>query len=79
MVERLYPVTETLFHPFNLLYMFAIGGVALAAVALLHPRRDPVTFTPEQLDRILPRPPEPAGSGGSGTSSRRPGCSTAAS
>jgi short-chain fatty acids transporter len=60
-VHRLYPVTETLFHTFNLVYMFVIGGVALTAVALLHPRRDPVTFTPEQLERILPRPPEAPG------------------
>jgi short-chain fatty acids transporter len=58
-VERLYPVTETLFRPFNLLYMLVIGGVGLAMAMALHPRRDPVTFTPEQLQRILPRPPDP--------------------
>ena len=57
-VDRLYPVTETLFHPFNLIYMAIIGGVALTVVSLLHPRRDPVTFSPEQIDRILPAPPE---------------------
>ena len=58
-VDRLYPVTETLFHAFNLVYMLVIGAVGLAAVVALHPRRDAVTFTPEQLERILPTPPEP--------------------
>ena len=57
-VDRLYPVTETLFHPFNLIYMAIIGGVALTVISLLHPRRDPVTFSPEQIDRILPAPPD---------------------
>ncbi len=56
-VDRLYPVTETLFASFNLVYMFAIGALALAAAVALHPRRDRVTFTPEQLDAILPAPP----------------------
>ncbi len=57
-VERLYPVTETLFSAFNLVYMLVIGSVGLAMAVALHPRRDPVTFTPEQLARILPTPPE---------------------
>ncbi|MCZ6462745.1 MAG: TIGR00366 family protein [Proteobacteria bacterium] len=57
-VDRLYPVTETLFIPFNLVYLFAVGGAALLAVMLLHPRRDPHTLTPEQVDAILPAPPE---------------------
>ena len=58
-VTRLYPVTETLFQPFNLVYLAVIGAVGLVTAVALHPRRDPVTFTPEQLERILPRPPEP--------------------
>ncbi len=57
-VDRLYPVTETLFNPFNLVYMGVIGAVGLAAAVALHPRRDPVTLTPEQLARIVPEPPE---------------------
>jgi short-chain fatty acids transporter len=57
-VDRLFPVTETLFEPFNLIYMLVIAAVGLGMVVALHPRRDVVTFTPEQLDRILPRPPE---------------------
>ncbi len=56
-VDRLYPVTETLFHPFNLAYMAVIGVVGLAAAMALHPRRGAVTLTPEQVARILPTPP----------------------
>ena len=59
LVDRLYPVTETLFHPFNLAYMLVVGAVGLAAAAALHPRSDPVTFSAEQLARILPTPPAP--------------------
>ncbi len=56
-VDRLYPVTETLFRPFNLLYMFAIGATGLGAAVALHPRRDPVTFTTAQLEVMMPTPP----------------------
>ena len=57
-VERLYPVTETLFNPFNLVYMIAIGAVGLVASMALHPRRDVRTLTPSEVERILPKPPE---------------------
>jgi short-chain fatty acids transporter len=57
-VDRLYPVTETLFAPFNLVYLLVIGTVGLATAVALHPRRGAVTLTPEQVDRILPAPPE---------------------
>jgi short-chain fatty acids transporter len=57
-VDRLYPVTETLFIPFNLLYMLAVGAAGLAAAVLLHPRRDPVCLSPAQVEAILPAPPE---------------------
>jgi short-chain fatty acids transporter len=57
LVPRVVPVTETLFAPFNLAYVAVIGAAALAAVLALHPRRDPVTFTREQVEAILPRPP----------------------
>ena len=57
-VDRLFPVTETLFNPFNLVYMLVIGGVSLLVVMALHPRRGAVTLTPEQIARILPRPPD---------------------
>lgn len=60
-VARLYPVTETLFNPYNLGYVLLISVVALAMVLMLHPRGEVQRFTPEQLDQILPRPPaEPA-------------------
>ena len=60
-VTRLYPVTETLFNSFNLIYMFVIGAVGLAVAVALHPRRDRVTLSPEQVQAIMPvaPPPEP--------------------
>ena len=56
-VNRLIPVTETLFTPFNLIFtpIFSLAG--LLAVFALHPHRNPVTLTPEQIERILPAPP----------------------
>jgi len=60
-VDRLYPVTETLFQPFNLLYMLAVGAAGLLAAVALHPHRGRVCLTPAQVDAILPKPPaEPA-------------------
>jgi short-chain fatty acids transporter len=56
-VDRLYPITETLFNTFNLVYMLVIGAVGLGAAVLLHPRRDAVCLTPEQVEAILPAPP----------------------
>lgn len=57
-LDRLYPVTETLFNPFNLVYMLAIGSFGLLVVLALHPRKDPMTLTPDQVDAILPQPPK---------------------
>ncbi len=57
-VDRLFPVTETLFAPFNLVYLLVIGSVGLATAVALHPRHDAVTLTPDQVARILPSPPE---------------------
>lgn len=56
-IDRLIPVTESLFNPFNLTYVFVIFVVALAAVVLLHPRKNPQTLTSEQIDRIMPTLP----------------------
>lgn len=56
-VDRLYPVTETLFHPFNLIYLAIIGGVALTVVSLLHPRGDPVRSAPSRSIGSSRRPP----------------------
>jgi short-chain fatty acids transporter len=58
-VDRLIPVTETLFHPFNLGYMVLIGVVGLIATLALHPRTGAVTLAPEQIERIMPKPPAP--------------------
>jgi short-chain fatty acids transporter len=58
-VDRLYPVTETLFNGFNLIYMGLIGLVGLATAVALHPRRGAVTLSREQVEAILPAPPEP--------------------
>jgi len=56
-VDRLYPVTETLFTAFNALYLLAVGSVALLVVTLLHPSRDARTLSPEHAESILPAPP----------------------
>ena len=47
-----------IFNRFNLIYMGVIACVGLGAVMALHPRRDPVTFSDEQLRVMLPTPPE---------------------
>lgn len=56
-VDRLIPVTETLFTPFNLIYLVIIGAVALGTLLVLHPREHPVTLSNEHLAAILPGPP----------------------
>ncbi|MCY3698721.1 MAG: TIGR00366 family protein [Gemmatimonadetes bacterium] len=62
-VDRLYPVTETLFHPFNLGYAAVMLLVGLVAAMALHPHRDAVTLTEAEVDEILPAPPPPARAG----------------
>jgi short-chain fatty acids transporter len=57
-IDRLLPVTETLFVPFNLVFLVVIGAAALLTVVVLHPRRDVFTLTPDRLQQILPVPPE---------------------
>ena len=57
-IDRLIPVTESLFIPFNLIYIVIIGTMALITVVALHPRGKPQTLTPEQIDRIMPVLPE---------------------
>ena len=61
-IDRLVPVTESLFNPFNLTYVVVIFVVALATVVALHPRGAPRTLTDEQITRIMPTLPEPAAS-----------------
>jgi len=56
-VDRLYPVTETLFNGWNLAIISLIGVVALVTVCLLHPRKNVRTLSAEHVDAILPSPP----------------------
>ena len=58
-IDRLIPVTESLFIPFNLVYLIVIAAVALATVVALHPRSTPTTLSDEQIDRMMPVLPEP--------------------
>ena len=58
-IDRLIPVTESVFNPFNLTYVVVLFLVALAAVVVLHPRGTPRTLTAEQLDRIMPKLADP--------------------
>ncbi len=57
-IDRLIPVTESLFNPFNLTYVVVIFIVALATVVALHPRGVPQTLTDDQIDRMMPTLPE---------------------
>ncbi|MBM41801.1 MAG: short-chain fatty acid transporter [Acidobacteria bacterium] len=54
LVDRLYPVTETLFNAFNLTYLVIVAAVGLGMVAILHPRQNARTLTPEEIDRMMP-------------------------
>ena len=56
-IDRIIPVTESLFIPFNLAYTAVIFIVALATVVALHPRGAPQTLSEEHLDRITPTLP----------------------
>ncbi len=56
-VERLYPVTETLFNSFNLLYLGVIASCGLLLVTLLHPRSGARTLTPAEAETLMPAPP----------------------
>ena len=57
-IDRVLPVTETLFIPFNLIFIAVIGAAALATVMLLHPRRNVQTLTSEQIERMMPVLPD---------------------
>ena len=57
-IDHVLPVTETLFIPFNLVFIAILGAVALATVMLLHPRQNAQTLTSEQIDRMMPTLPE---------------------
>jgi short-chain fatty acids transporter len=57
LVDRIYPVTETLFSGFNLAYIAVVGAISVAVILALHPRRGVVTLSPGEVRAILPRPP----------------------
>ncbi len=58
-VDRLYPVTETVFAHYNLMLLVLLSVVSIAAICALHPRgKTPVvTLDAARLDAILPQPP----------------------
>jgi short-chain fatty acids transporter len=56
-VDRLFPVGETIFAPFNLVYVLVIAAVALAVSVLLHPRHGAVSLSEAEVAAILPQPP----------------------
>ena len=60
LVDRLLPVTETLFNSFNLIYLLVVSVVALGMVAILHPRKNARTLTEDQLQLIMPVLPDAA-------------------
>ena len=53
LVDRLLPVTETLFNSFNLIYLLIVSVVALGMVALLHPRQNARTLSEDELNTII--------------------------
>lgn len=57
-LERLYPISESLFSTWNLVYCVVIFCTALVIVALIHPRSGARVLTPEQAEAIMPAPPE---------------------
>jgi short-chain fatty acids transporter len=57
-LDRLVPVTETIFTPFNLIYLIVVAAVGLLTLSLLHPRKDVVTLSPDRVDSMMPRIPE---------------------
>lgn len=58
-VDRLYPVTETLFNIWNLGILTVLGAVAFVTICLLHPKENAKTLSNEHLEKILPKlPPE---------------------
>ena len=57
-VDRLYPVTETLFNAWNLGILSVLAAVAFVTICILHPKENARTLSKEHLDAILPTLPE---------------------
>lgn len=58
-LERLYPITETLLIGWNLGPIALVGAAALLTLCLLHPTGHARTVDPQTLNRLLPAPPQP--------------------
>ena len=56
-IDRLIPVTETLFSGFNLVFLAVIALVGFVSVVALHPKEGAVTLTLEQAEALLPSLP----------------------
>ena len=57
-LDRLVPVTETIFQPFNLIYIVIVALTALVTLVLLHPRHQVVTMPASQIDAVMPSIPQ---------------------
>ena len=64
-IDRLLPVTETLFVPFNLIFLSVIGAIGIVTVVVLHPRSNRRILTPEEVERMMPTLPRTEEGGGS--------------
>jgi short-chain fatty acids transporter len=56
-VDRLIPVTETLFTPFNLIYVTVVSVVGLLVLIALHPRKGAITLSKERELAMIPPTP----------------------
>ena len=58
-VDRLYPITETVFANYNLMLLALLSAISIFAICALHPRGNTpvVTLDQERLNAILPQPP----------------------
>jgi len=56
-IDRVVPVSETLFTSFNLVYVVVIGVVSLLAIVALHPRRNAMTLDADRVAGMIPAPP----------------------
>ncbi len=56
-VDRLYPITETLLRPFNLGYLSLVGLVGIGTAIAIHPSTGAKTLDEAQLAQILPTAP----------------------
>lgn len=59
-VDRLYPITETIFNSFNLILLAIVAGVAVIVACLLHPPREDVVRMSSDGSACLTPAPAPA-------------------